>query len=346
MPNGAPRSFFGVGAPRVPRNGRAPSTYTAPVPIALETRSLTKRFGDVVAVRDLSLRVPSGEIYGLLGPNGSGKTTTLACALGLMRPTDGHALVLGTPAHRIAETRGAVSVVFDGSDLVDELSARQNLEFARRLLGRPHGRGTQEVLELVGLTALARRRAARLSLGERRRLAVARALLGDPRLLVLDEPLSGLDPAGVRTMLALFRTLAGEGRTLFLSSHRLRELETVLTRGAILSQGRLAAEGTLAELTGADRPRLRVRATPLERAREVLSTLETLRVVSEEQDLLTIELRNELDGGLDGAGLNRRLVEAGCDVHELAPERRDLASAFDLWVARARETDRRQELRA
>ena len=302
----------------------------------LEIRSLAKRFGSTSAVRDVSFAVERGDVYGLLGPNGSGKTTTLACALGLLRPDRGEVRVLGVPAARICTTDGKVGAVFDGSNLVPGLTVRANLEYARRLLGHSGGRTIDEVLALLGVDDLARRRAGRLSLGQKKRVAVARALLGSPELVLLDEPLSALDAVGVRSMLELIRRLSREGTTLVLSSHRLHEMQQVVTRAGILASGSLVAEGTLEELltpAPSARARYRISAAPAERAARLLDGLTgVLRVDGVATDGRGQALRVELDGVGIGA-LNRALVEAGCDVTAIAPEDGDLTTLFDALVA-------------
>ncbi len=295
---------------------------------ALAVRNLVKTYGAVRAVDDVSFDVPRGSIYGLLGPNGSGKTTTLSCALGLLHQDSGHADVLGLPAARIHETAGRVAVVFDAATLVDGLTCRQNLRYARRLLGHAGGRSDDEALELTGITALASRRAGRLSLGQRRRLSIARALIGRPELLVLDEPLSGLDTVGVRAMLRLFRDLHGQGLTLLLSSHRLPEMETILTRAAILVAGRLLREASLDELLHGQKLRLRVRATPTPDAQSALSRLRGVTVLERRADdeLLL------LPGDVVPSAINAALVQAGCAVSALVPERATLQAVFETLV--------------
>lgn len=297
---------------------------------ALEIRSLAKHFGRTKAVRDVSLSVDRGQVYGLLGPNGSGKTTTLSCALGLLRPTGGDIRVLGFPAHKIHRTRGRVGAAFDVDCLLTGLRVRENLEYAQRLLGHNGGRAPTEALRLVGIERLSERRAGRLSLGERKRVSIARALLGDPELLVLDEPLSALDTIGARAMLRLVQRLAEDGHTLVLSSHRLHEMETVITHAGVVVGGRLVREGPIDELLGAGRGRYRLRLAPPERAERVceeLAGVERLerRVVDGE-----LELVLRLDGRPQE--LNRALVEAGCDVIALIPERSDLQSLFESLV--------------
>lgn len=293
---------------------------------ALCVRSLTKSYGAMRAVQDVSLTVQRGDVYGLLGPNGSGKTTTLSCALGLLHHDAGTIEVLGRPAARIHETAGRVAVVFDSATLVDGLTCRQNLQYARRILGHAGGRADDELLELAGIRPLADRRAGRLSLGQRRRLSIARALIGRPELLVLDEPLSGLDTVGVRSMLQLFRDLHAGGLTLLVSSHRLPEMETILTRAAILVGGRLLRESTLDELLHGQRLRLRVQAAPAARAAEVLARAGATLLPGRGDELLVEP------GAAAPAALNAALVAAGCEVSALVPERSTLLSAFESLV--------------
>jgi ABC-2 type transport system ATP-binding protein len=298
---------------------------------ALEVDSLTKRYGRVMAVAEMSFAVERGAVYGLLGPNGSGKTTTLACSLGLLRPSGGRVIVLGEDARRLHRTRGRVGVVFDAPIRVRGLSVRGQLAYAMRLLGRAgergRGRSADELLSLTGLTALARRPVARLSLGQEKRLAVATALAGDPELLVLDEPLSGLDPVGARRLLRLVRELAQSGVAVVLSSHRLHEVEPVLTHAGILIAGRLAAEGPIEALL-ASRARLRVGVDDPPRALEALSRLGGSDARAGAQDgRLLIEL-----GGRSPAEVNRALVEAGIAVSELRSDGDGLPGLFDALV--------------
>ena len=302
--------------------------YTPPsVSAVLEIRSLHKRYGRVVAVEDVSLRVERGAIFGLLGPNGSGKTTTLACALGLLRPTSGHITVLGVPSERLHTTGGRVGAVFDESVLVRGLSVRAQLVYARSLFGHEGGRTIDEALELVGLAELAARSVTRLSLGQRKRLAVAAALAGAPQLVVLDEPLSGLDPPGAREFLALLRSLSAEGLTILVSSHRLYEMETVLTHAAILIAGRVARAGSLADLL-AERGGLALSVDDPERARAVLAGLAGVATTGREPDgRLIVD-----PGEHTAAEVNRALVQAGVGVSSLAPRNASLPGLFHALV--------------
>jgi ABC-2 type transport system ATP-binding protein len=298
------------------------------MPVALAVRNLVKSYGSVRAVRDVSFEVPQGSICGLLGPNGSGKTTTLSCALGLLPFDSGAIDVLGHPAQRIHETAGRVAVVFDGATLADGLSCRQNLQYARRTLGHAGGRSDDEALQLTGIAELAGRRAGGLSLGQRRRLSIARALIGRPELLILDEPLSGLDTVGVRAMLQLFTRLHEQGLTLLVSSHRLPEMETILTRAAIIMGGRLLREASLDELLQGQRLRLRVRAAPAPDAVAALARLPGVALLERRPDDELVVL----PGSTSPAAVNAALVAAGCAVSALVPERSTLLSVFESLV--------------
>jgi ABC-2 type transport system ATP-binding protein len=285
---------------------------TAPV----VTRRLTKRFGTVTAVDSLDLTVRAGEVYGFLGPNGAGKTTTLRMLLGLVRPTSGEVRLFGLPPGRL----DGVGALIEGPAFYPYLSGRDNLRVTARHAGVPAAR-VAAVLDQVELTGRARDRYATYSLGMKQRLGVAAALLKDPRLVVLDEPTNGLDPAGMADMRLLVRRLGAAGCTVLLSSHLMTEVQELCDRVGIIAGGRLVAESTVAELRG-DRT-LRLVATPLDaaaaRARALLGT-DAVRVT---------------DGGLDlavapdrAAEVNAALVGAGIAVSELRAEERSLEQAF------------------
>lgn len=293
---------------------------------ALELAGLTKRYGRLTAVADLNLSVPRGSVFGLLGQNGAGKSTTLACALGLLRPSAGRATVLGLPARQLHRSLGRVGVVFDAPVLVRGLTVRGQLRYARRLFGHTGGRSADEALALVGMDRLARRRVGRLSLGQEKRLAVAAALMGAPELLVLDEPLSGLDPLGARDLLGLFTELASAGLTILVSSHRLNDIEPVLSHAAVLVGGRLAAVGRLRELLGA-RGRLRLRVDDRARALQLLEERPGLTGVEAPGDAPEVLYVDA--GDADPADLARLLVEGGVALRELAGADRSLAGLFE-----------------
>jgi ABC-2 type transport system ATP-binding protein len=213
----------------------------------LQVQGLTKEFGGVTAVRDVSFTAPAGRITGLLGPNGSGKTTTLRVALGLARPTAGAALIGGVPYASLSRPRRCVGAVLDGAGLHPGRRARDHLRVLASAAGVPDRRA-DEVLDQVGLASAAGRRVRGFSLGMRQRLAVGAALLGDPQLLVLDEPANGLDPAGIAWLRGLLRELTGQGRTVVIASHGLAEVAQTADSVVILSAGRLRFAGPLGEL--------------------------------------------------------------------------------------------------
>ncbi len=217
---------------------------------ALEVRGLWKRYGSTTAVRDVSLTVERGQMYGLLGPNGSGKTTTLSCALGLLSASSGECIVLGERSTKLHRTMGKVGCVFDVPAILRGHTIYQNLNYQARLRGHKGGRDRDEALERVGLKGFGKRRAGGLSLGQEKRLAIAGAIMGQPELVVLDEPLSGLDPMGVRGMLAMLEELKADGQTLIVSSHRLHEMQEILTHAAVILDGELVREAPLDDYLG------------------------------------------------------------------------------------------------
>jgi ABC-2 type transport system ATP-binding protein len=214
----------------------------------LSAIGLTKRFGDVTAVSDLSFELEAGSITGFLGPNGAGKTTTLRMLLGLVRPTSGRALVFGRPFAELERPATRVGAVLDSADLHPGRTGRDHLRVLAPVAQVPPSR-VDEVLALVDLEDAADRRVKSYSLGMRQRLGLAAALLGDPELLILDEPANGLDPEGVRWLRDFLRAFAAEGRTVFVSSHLLAEVSQTVDRAVIIDGGRLVAESSLQELT-------------------------------------------------------------------------------------------------
>jgi ABC-2 type transport system ATP-binding protein len=285
---------------------------TAPV----ETRRLTKRYGTLTAVDGLDLRVRAGEVYGFLGPNGAGKTTTLRMLLGLIRPTSGEVRLFGRPPGRL----DGVGALIEGPAFYPYLSGRDNLRVMARHAGVPPGR-IAAVLDQVELTARAGDRCAAYSLVMKQRLGVAAALLKDPRLVVLDEPTNGLDPAGMADMRLLVRRLGAAGCTVLLSSHLMTEVQELCDRVGVIANGRLVAESTVAGLRG--EPSLRLVATPLPAA------------AAHARDLLGAGAVQVVDGGLRltvpparAAEVNAALVDAGIAVSELRTEERSLEDAF------------------
>ncbi|MPZ60976.1 MAG: ATP-binding cassette domain-containing protein [Propionibacteriales bacterium] len=283
------------------------------------TDKLTKHYGHNTAVDAVSLTVRRGEVYGFLGPNGAGKTTTLRMLLGLVRPTSGTAQVLdGSPGDpRVLRRLGAL---VEGPGFYPYLSGRDNL----RVLARYNRLGdddVERVLEQVDLTSRGTDAFKSYSLGMKQRLGVAAALLGEPDLLILDEPTNGLDPAGMVDMRDLIRQLADRGQTVLLSSHLLGEVQEICDRVGVISQGRLIAESTVAELRGASS--LHVRAEPISRAAEVVrATLGDVTVRRTDGNL-------QIDTSADrNPEVVRALVDAGVDVHEISSIERSLEEVF------------------
>jgi ABC-2 type transport system ATP-binding protein len=285
----------------------------------VQTHELTKHYGTLTAVDAISLTVRAGEVYGFLGPNGAGKTTTLRMLLGLVRPTSGTALLLGRAPGARGHLEG-VGALIEGPAFYPYLSGRDNLRVLARYTGIAAHR-IEVVLDLVDLSGRANDRYTTYSMGMKQRLGVAAALLRDPRLLILDEPTNGLDPAGMADMRMLIRRLGAAGCTVLLSSHLLGEVEQICDRVGVVAHGRLVAQSSVAELRGT--ARLRVLADPLDRAAQY------------SRDLLGADRVHQADGGLTldidpqrAAWVNAELVGAGVAVRELRPLERDLEQIF------------------
>jgi ABC-2 type transport system ATP-binding protein len=287
--------------------------------LVVQTDGLTKRYGDRLAVDDVSMTVRRGEVYGFLGPNGAGKTTTLRMMLGLIRPTAGSASVLGRPAGHpgVIERTGAL---IEGPGFFPYLSGRDNLRVLARARGLEDG-VVDGALERVDLADRGGDKYKGYSLGMKQRLGVAAALMGDPELIVLDEPTNGLDPAGMADMRALVVSLARGGQTVLLSSHLLAEVQEICDRVGVINGGRLLRESTVAELRG--EATLRIRATPEDRVLAV-----AMKAAGDDG----VRRSNggwELDLPATAApGLVRDLVAAGADVHEIASVERTLEEVF------------------
>jgi ABC-2 type transport system ATP-binding protein len=233
----------------VPVRGQVEPLQQQPV---LNCATLTKRYGEVVAVDGVTFSLQAGTVTGFLGPNGAGKTTTLRLLLGLAEPTAGEALVFGRRYRELEQPLRQVGAVLESSDFHPSRNGRDHLRTLALAAGLPLSR-VEEVLQLVELGDAAGRRVKTYSLGMRQRLGLAAALLGDPELLILDEPANGLDPAGVHWLRTFLRQLALEGRTVLVSSHLLSEVAQTVDHVLIINHGRLLAGGHLDELTGADR---------------------------------------------------------------------------------------------
>jgi ABC-2 type transport system ATP-binding protein len=295
----------------------------------IEVRALTKRYGETLAVDGVTFDVRPGVVTGFLGPNGSGKSTTMRLILGLDRPTSGTATVHGRPYRDLAAPLQEVGALLDAKAVHGNRSARRHLTWLARAGGIPVRR-VDEVLDLVGLSAVAGRKVRGFSLGMSQRLSLAAALLGDPPTLLLDEPVNGLDPDGIRQVRLLLRKLAAEGRTVLVSSHLMAEMEETADEVLVIGNGRLAAATTLTELTRRHGGgRVRVVAPERERLTEVLQALGA-QVLPETDGALEVT-------GLTAARIGDAAAGAGLAVHELTPVRGSLEAAFlDLVEAGVR----------
>ncbi|MEJ2292975.1 MAG: ABC transporter ATP-binding protein [Deinococcales bacterium] len=299
---------------------------------ALHVEGLTKRFGDVLAVDDLTLDVPRGVVFGFLGPNGAGKTTTIGMLLGLVHPTRGRVEVLGrsvTPGDPRALRR--VGALVGAPALIPSFSARRNLELLAGLVPGHDGRVTIDaVLERVGLSEVARRRAGTFSTGMKQRLGLAMALLEQPELLVLDEPTSGMDAAGRREVKNLLRSVAARGATVFLSSHLLHEVEQVCDEVAVLDHGHLVTAGPVGTLLP-NVTSVRVRLDDAGAAARRLAELEGVTRIAENGAYLEVE-------GVDPQRLVAFLVGVGHVPSEVSSGRPDLETLFLELTAPAGES--------
>ncbi len=292
----------------------------------LEARGLVKRYGDIVAVGGIDLTVERGDVYGFLGPNGAGKTTTLRVMLGLIRPDEGSARLFGRdPQHEIPEALEGVAGFVEAPHFYPYLSGRTNLELLAAFDGGDASSRVDEALAVVDLTRRAGDKVGGYSQGMRQRLGLAAALVRAPRLLLLDEPTNGLDPGGMRDMRRLIQRLAGEGITILLSSHLLGEVEELCNRVAIVRDGAIAYEGTIAGLRETrTAQRYRLHTTNDERARALCLAHAGLRDVVVEGDGSVLFAAEEPVVG----ELSRALVAAGLAILALVPESASLESLF------------------
>jgi ABC-2 type transport system ATP-binding protein len=289
----------------------------------LEVRGLTKRFGQVAAVSDLSFTVPPGRVTGFLGPNGAGKTTTLRMLLGLVAPTAGTATVGGRRYAELDRPLHSVGAVLEASSFHPGRSGRNHLRVLAATAGLPASRA-DEVLGTVGLADAGGRRVGGYSLGMRQRLGLASALLGDPGVLILDEPANGLDPEGIAWLRGFLRHLAAEGRTVLVSSHVLSEVQQTVDDVVIIARGRLVTTGPLASLSSGE-PAVRVVTPTPEKLAEALRAAGLPGAVP--------GAAGAQDGTLTVTGAAPRQVgaaafAAGVELHELTAVAQDLESTF------------------
>jgi ABC-2 type transport system ATP-binding protein len=288
----------------------------------IETRGLTKRYGPALAVDDLSFTVQPGRVTGFLGPNGAGKSTTMRMILGLDRPTAGYALIDGKPYRELAHPLRTVGALLDAKWVHPNRSARAHLRWLARSNRLSPGR-VDEVLDLVGLTEVADRRAGAYSLGMSQRLGIAGALLGDPGILLFDEPVNGLDPEGIVWIREFLRRLAGEGRSVLVSSHLLPEMALTATELVVIGRGRLIAQSsTAAFVDGATCSTVRVRGPQLLELAEVLMR-QGMDVQAAPDDERTLVV-----DGADTDRIGELAAGAGLVLYELAPHRGSLEEAF------------------
>jgi ABC-2 type transport system ATP-binding protein len=294
--------------------------------LAIETDRLGKRYGDVRAVEDLSLQVTQGEIYAFLGLNGAGKTTTIRLLLGMVKPTSGTAIVLQTRVQLGRhEPWASVGYLVEIPRAYPELTVRENLEVARRLHPGTAPGDVNEIIERLRLAEYADRRAGALSHGNAQRLGLAKALMHRPRLLILDEPASGLDPAGIVEIRQLLLDLTHEqGVTVFMSSHILAEVARLARRIGIIHKGRLLQELTMEELEGNRRRRLLIRTNDVQTAHQTLTSAGHPAAVLEDR---TLELKDARSIGRPDE-VNSLLVRAGTPPTHLAIEEEDLEQYF------------------
>ena len=282
-------------------------------------QGLSKRFGDVVAVDDLSFAVDQGTVVGFLGPNGAGKTTTLRTLLGLVTPTAGTARIDGKPYRELTDPIRQVGAVLEASSFHPGRSARNHLRVVATAAGLPPTRADQ-VLDQVGLTEAAHRRVGGFSLGMRQRLGLATALLGDPQVLILDEPANGLDPEGVHWLRGLLRELADQGRTVLVSSHVLAEVAQTVDQVVIIARGRLVTQSTLAALTARTDQLVRVRTPQAETLRSLLAG-QGIQADPDGADQL-------LAAGTTSEAVGKAAAAAGIVIYEMGVERSNLEDVF------------------
>jgi ABC-2 type transport system ATP-binding protein len=283
----------------------------------IEVRDLTKKFGGFTAVESLSFTVEPGRITGFLGPNGAGKTTTLRMLLGLVRPTSGVATIGGQRYSEIATPLRVVGSALEATNFHPGRSGRNHLRILADTAGVDSKR-VDEMLEMVGIPAAARQRAGGYSMGMRQRLGLAAALLGDPQVLLLDEPANGLDPEGIRWLRMLLRHLSGQGKTILISSHMLSEVEQTVDDVIIIANGKFIQQGSVADLHG--EKRAIVRTTD---ASALVTALNVAGLKANATDATTLEAFGD-----DMARVGDIALRASLPIHELRAYQTDLEALF------------------
>ena len=293
--------------------------------LAIHTAGLGKRFGDRVALESIDLEVPRGCAFGFLGPNGAGKTTLIRLLLGLAKPSNGSFQILGGGANPLAR----VGAIIEEPRFHRHLTGRENLHVHAAARDKSAHTRVDAALERVGLTRRADDKVGGYSLGMRQRLGVARCLLCDPELLILDEPVNGLDPAGILEFRNLIRELVAEGRTVLLSSHLLDEVEKTCDVAAIVDQGHVVAQGTIAELVGGQAREIDIVAAPRVKAASVLAGVPTISRAADHNGSIRVTLAPDAPADRDVVtDMLGRLLADGIAVERVAPVASSLEDLF------------------
>lgn len=291
----------------------------------IEAENLTKRYGPKTAVDGISFRVEPGQVTGFLGPNGAGKSTTMRMIMGLDRPTAGKVIVNGKPYHQLHGPLHEVGALLDAKATHPGRSARNHLRALAATHAIPRKR-VEEVIDMTGLRAVANKKVGGFSLGMGQRLGIAAALLGDPRTVIFDEPVNGLDPEGVKWVRTMVRHFADEGRTVFLSSHLMSEMAITADHLVVIGRGKIIATGPVQEVI--DRATTASVLVRSPQAAQLMQRLTTggAKVTSADDGALTVR-------GLDAAGIGEAAAQAGLVLHELTPQHASLEEAFMTLTA-------------
>ncbi len=284
----------------------------------LYTRHLTKKFKDVTAVEELDLSVTRGDIFGFLGPNGAGKSTTIRMLLGLIKPTNGEIRLLNKPLQKNRkDLLGKIGALVEKPSFYNYLTARRNLEiFATLAYGRPDQQDIDRVLDIVALLNRANHKVKTYSQGMKQRLGVAQALLGQPELIILDEPTAGLDPKGIKEIRRLIVKLAQQGLTVFLSSHILHEIEQMCRNMAIINKGRLVVQGNVEHLLNSEMDNFSVKVDRPEAAADLLKTKEWVESINVSSGIIKVKLKEQ-----QVPAMTELLVQSGFNIFAIQPRR-------------------------
>lgn len=291
--------------------------------IRIENLSKTYRNGknSVRALEEVSLEIGPGKIFGFLGPNGAGKTTTIRLLVGLIHPTKGAVHIFGQDVHRSPEVLRRVGALVEDATFYSFMTGWDNLEVLALTTGSPDRKWIEHLVEQVGMSDHVSRKVSSYSTGMKQRLGIAAALIGDPDLVILDEPTNGLDPKGRQEMRSFIQELAGQsGRTIFLSSHLLHEVEQICDRVAIINRGRILREGSVSELLSGERARLKLQVSPVEVAAQVLAPRWSAAV---EGDWIEVSAKPE-----ESHEVVKRLVGGDIQVHQVVFQKRTLEEFF------------------